>query len=69
MPNVRDARNSRVVDTADGGRAPYYRVSRLTYDDHDSLREAITSEAGRSTIADLDNFATGGTTLLIVEDD
>lgn len=29
----------------------------------------IASEDGKSTIADLDNFATGGATLLIVEED
>lgn len=65
---MRAAQNSRVVDTADGGTPPYYRISHLT-DDLASLRAGIESEAGRSTIADLDNFATGGATLLIVEDD
>lgn len=69
MPNVRAARNSRVVDTPDGGRSPYYRLSHLIYDDIASLREGIGSEEGRSTIADLVNFATGGVTVLIVDDD
>lgn len=69
MPGVRDAQNSRVVDTDGRQPATYYRVSQLTYDDLASLREGIGSEDGRSTIADLDNFATGGVTLLIVEDD
>ncbi|GAB3830429.1 EthD family reductase [Kribbella italica] len=69
MPGVRDFQNSRVTATVDGGRPPYYRISHLTYDDLPALHEAIGSEGGRSTIADLDNFATGGVTLLIVEDD
>ena len=69
MPNVRDAQNSRVVGTSNGSRPPYYRISHLTYDDSAALREGIESEDGRSVIADLANFATGGTTLLIVEDD
>lgn len=69
MPNVRAAQNARVIEAADGGRPPYYRVTHLVYDDLDSLRRGIASEGGRSTIADLDNFATGGVTLLVVEDD
>ncbi|MFP5020486.1 EthD family reductase [Pseudonocardia phyllosphaerae] len=69
MPNVRDAQNSRVVELADGSRAPYYRVSQMSYDDLAALRAGIESEDGRSTIADLANFATGGATLLVVEDD
>lgn len=68
MPGVLDVQNSRVVGTADGSRSPYYRTSHLTYDDVPSLREGIGSEDGQATIADLANFATGGATLLIVED-
>lgn len=80
MPNVRDAKNARVVDTGDhsggngngngnGSRPPYYRISHLTYDDLAALRAGISSAEGRSTIADLANFATGGATLFVVEDD
>lgn len=69
MPNVRDARNSRVVGTPDGSRPGYYRISQLSYDDLAALRDGISSEDGSSTIADLANFATGGATLLVVEDD
>lgn len=35
----------------------------------DELRAGIASEDGSSTIADLANFATGGATLLIAEED
>lgn len=72
MPNVREATNSRVLDTLDDppdGRVPFYRISQLTYDDLASLRQGIESEDGRSTIADLATFATGGATLLIIDDD
>ena len=69
MPNVRAAENMRVLSTSDGGPAPYYRVSQLSYDSVADLRAGITSEDGRSTIADIANFATGGATLLIVEED
>ena len=66
---VRAAENMRVLSTSDGGPAPYYRVSQLSYDSVADLRAGITSEDGRSTIADIANFATGGATLLIVEED
>lgn len=73
MPNVRGVQNSRAVDSADpdrrSQRPPFYRISQLTYEDLSSLREGIDSDDGRSTIADLANFATGGVTLLVVEDD
>ncbi len=35
----------------------------------EDLRAGIASEDGRSTIADLANFATGGATLLITAED
>jgi uncharacterized protein (TIGR02118 family) len=69
MPNVRGAENMRVISAADGGPAPYYRVSQMSYDSVDDLRAGISSGEGQSTIADLANFATGGVTLLIVEED
>lgn len=69
MPNVRGAQNMRVISTSEGSPAPYYRVSQLSYDSMADLRAGIASADGRSTIADLDNFATGGATLLIVEED
>jgi uncharacterized protein (TIGR02118 family) len=69
MPNVRRAENMRVLSASDGGPAPWYRVSQLSYDSVADLRAGITSEDGRSAIADIANFATGGATLLIVEED
>jgi uncharacterized protein (TIGR02118 family) len=69
MPGVRQAENMRVVSASEGDPAPYYRVSQLSYESVDELRAGIASEDGSSTIADLANFATGGATLLIAEDD
>jgi uncharacterized protein (TIGR02118 family) len=69
MPNVRGAENMRVISTADGSPAPYYRVSQLSYGSMEDLRAGIASEDGRSAIADLANFATGGATLLITAED
>jgi hypothetical protein len=44
-------------------------MSQLSHDTVDDLRSGIASEDGRSTIADHASFATGGATLLIVEED
>jgi uncharacterized protein (TIGR02118 family) len=62
-------RNMRVISTSQDGPAPFYRVSQMSYDSIDDLRAGIASDDGQSTIADLANFATGGATLLIVEED
>lgn len=68
MPHVRGADNQRIVGMPDGSAAPYYRVSVLSYDSPDELLAAISSEGGQRVLADLDNFATGGVTLLLGED-
>ena len=41
----------------------------MSYDSVAYLRAGITSDDGRSTIAGITNFATGGATLLIVDED
>jgi uncharacterized protein (TIGR02118 family) len=65
MPNVRATENMRVISAADGSPAPYYRISQLSYYSVEDLRAGTASRDGRSTIANLANFATGGATLLI----
>lgn len=68
MPNVRGADNLRVVGTPDGSTEAYHRVSVLRYDSPDERSAALSSEGGQRVLADLDNFATGGVTLLLGED-
>jgi uncharacterized protein (TIGR02118 family) len=68
MPGVTGAGNLRIVGAPDGAAPQYYRISQLTYDSMDDLRSGLASDDGKATIADLANFATGGTTLLIADD-
>lgn len=68
MPNVRGAENRKIVCAVDGTQSPYYRLSQLSYDNPAELRAGISSEEGRSVLADLANFATGGATVLVAED-
>lgn len=68
MPGVRGAESLRVTGTPDGGPAPYYRISQLSYDTLEDLHAGISSQDGKAVLADLDNFATGGATVLIADD-
>lgn len=65
MSGVQRAELSRITPGPDGDAAPHYRIAEMHWSDLDSLRAALDSPPGRSGLADLDNFATGGTTLLI----
>ena len=68
MPGVIGAQNMRVLDTARGQERGWYRISQMTFDSADALRAAIGFDGGRAVLADLDNFATGGATVLLADD-
>lgn len=68
MPDVTGAQNLRVLGTAKGEARGYYRISQMTFGSAEALRAAISSDGGRATLADLDNFATGGVTVLLADD-
>jgi uncharacterized protein (TIGR02118 family) len=69
MPNVRGAETHTVVDSPNGGGAPFYRIAQMSYDSVSDIKEGITSPQGRAVLADLDTFATGGVTTFICETD
>jgi uncharacterized protein (TIGR02118 family) len=69
MPNVARFEATRVVATPDGSPAPYYRMAELWFESMDAMQGAMGSEEGRATVADIQNFATGGATVLIGETD
>lgn len=60
---------SRVVGTPDGSESPYYRIAELWFDSQEDLQAAMSSSEGRTTVADIPNFATGGATVVISEVD
>lgn len=68
MPGMRDFQLSLVVPRADE-RPSYYRMAETWWEDLESLRAALGSPEGRSVMADLDNFSTGGTTLIVSDAD
>ncbi|HEY5821734.1 MAG TPA: EthD family reductase [Propionibacteriaceae bacterium] len=50
------------------GPAPYHQVSTYTWASMDDLQGGLGSAAGDAAAADLANFASGGATLLIFEE-
>jgi uncharacterized protein (TIGR02118 family) len=66
MPGVRRFETGRPVGTHDGGPPPYFRIAELWFDSEEALRAAMATPEGQATAADLDNFATGGVTVMIV---
>lgn len=69
MPHVARFEASRVIGTPDGSDAPYYRVAEVAFAGQEDLQAAMGSPEGQATVADIGNFATGGATVLIVQDD
>lgn len=69
MPNVRGAESGKVTGTPSGDKPAYYRYAAMAYASNEDLQHGIDSQDGRAVLADLPNFATGGVTVLITEDD
>lgn len=49
------------------GASPYHLAAMLTFNSLHDVQSALTSPAGVATAADLQNFASGGVSLLIFE--
>ena len=66
MPRLRSIELSKgPVISPTGG--TYHRVGTLRFDSMDDLQKAVESPEGQVTAADLQNFATGGVTLLFFD--
>jgi uncharacterized protein (TIGR02118 family) len=57
-----------VGDVASSDEAnPIHLVAVLTYADQEALDASLSSPEGEAAVADLENFATGGVTILTIE--
>lgn len=67
VENVSIARTegARIVGTPDGSPAPYSRVLEMWFETMEQLEHVLGSPEANACKADLDTFATGGTTILI----
>jgi uncharacterized protein (TIGR02118 family) len=55
-------------ETADGSQPAFYLIADLYFDSKEALRAALSSPEGRAAGEDVPNYATGGATLLIHEE-
>ena len=69
LPGLRRVETARILGTAQGGPAPYYRIAELWFDDIGQLQAAAASAQGQALAADVANFATGGVTVLVARTD
>ncbi len=67
IPNLRRFEAGKVVGTPDGSAAPHYYLAELSFDDAEAMQAAFGSPEGRAAGADVETFATGGATVMIVE--
>ncbi len=66
MPHCLAMENAQAVSDADDADPTFYRIATMTFASEADMVACISSEAGRATIADVANFATGGVTATIV---
>jgi uncharacterized protein (TIGR02118 family) len=57
----------KVTGTADGKPSPYYYIADLYMESRADFEQLLASPEGRSAIADIPNYATGGATFLYTE--
>ncbi|HET6380618.1 MAG TPA: EthD family reductase [candidate division Zixibacteria bacterium] len=67
-PNLRELRVTRAAGV--GGREPpFYVMAEMVFDTRADLDAALSSEAGTESARDLRNFASGGVTMFIADDE
>lgn len=67
IPNLSRFDRAKIVATPDGSRPSHYRIADLWFESMDQLQSALGSPEGQAAAGDLQNFASGGITLLISE--
>lgn len=70
IPGLGRTEKAKVVGTPSGEAAPYCRIFEFRFDSQEHMGRVLGSAEGQAVLADVPNFATGGTTVLIsqVED-
>ena len=67
VQGVRRFELAKVFASPDGKTPAFYRIAELYFDDSKHLQNVMATESMQRTVADLNNFATGGVTVLISE--
>jgi uncharacterized protein (TIGR02118 family) len=69
LPGTQRAESALVVGTPDDSSPPYYRIAELWFGTAEEMRASLTSPEGQAIVADMQNFATGGATVLVAQVD
>ena len=69
LPGLQRLETARLLGTADGGAAPYYRIAELWFADVERFQAAAASPGGQALASDVTNFATGGVTVVVAQVD
>src|SRR3954468_11397851 len=67
IPGLRRFEHGKVLGTVDGSDAPYYFLAELYFDSPEDLQKGMGSAEGQAAGGDLENFASGGATLMVAE--
>ncbi len=69
IKGVVKAETTKFLPGLDGIKPPYFRMAELYFNDTEELQSALGSPEGTATTGDLQNFASGGLTILLGEVD
>jgi uncharacterized protein (TIGR02118 family) len=69
LPSLERGETALVVGTPDDSPPPYYRIAELWFATPEVMRASLSSPEGQAIIADMQNFATGGATVLVSQVD
>lgn len=64
LPELRAFRYAFEVGALGAGESPYYAIFEADFDSADAMATALGSPEGQAAAADIDNYATGGATLV-----
>lgn len=65
IPGVARWELTRFTGAADGGRPAFYRMAELYFEDPQRMEASLQSAEGVAALRDLQNFATGGVTVMV----
>lgn len=56
---------TKLVSGPEGGKPAFYRMAELYFATQEQMAQTLESDEGKRAVADFENFATGGVTVLI----
>jgi uncharacterized protein (TIGR02118 family) len=65
MKGVARLELTKCIAGPDGGKPAFHRMAELYFTNQAEMEQSLGSAEGQATVADLQNFATGGVTVLI----